>query len=975
MAGEMIAGTIVGKLLLNTTGWSAAVQAVKGDQKSLADGGVSVTDSFKKMGTAMLAAGTAIIGAMGGIVFKTAEAQHEIYELSQKIGVSVESLSWLKLAGDKAGLTLDGLAVGIGILSKKMVDAASGGQASAKAFNLLGIEVKNTDGTMKSAEEVLMQVADRFKGMEDGAAKTGLAMMMFGRSGKELIPILNGGAEGLLAEKERAKELGMILTTEAAKGATDFIDKTKEMNAALGAASRQIGEALMPVIQGLVEKITSVVIAVRTWIQDHKGLVTSIGEWALKIGVVMLALGGLIKLVFLVAGAIKFLGANMIALATNPMVLLAAAAAGLVVLLYKVAEAEDAAAQAGDRLDAKEKVTRDRLMAAADAAGMTRAAMNGLIEKYGGYVGALEIAITKGKETNELQKALHDTTRKSSAAYADQQKAIEDQKKPVADYNSILQDLMNTTGKASEADKAWIDYLKTEGVTTVDDIKKRIGELNDTLARLDKGYKDGNLSLTDYSRLTAKAKDELALLSGNLDKVAIPKSREFNEIMAGMPATLEDVSAATGDLSEDLRAFGIQSGLSYGDAIKASERWRDEIQMAALRMHTTEKEVVEDIIRIQTQMLILAGIDIPNPFTDLPAEAKTATVETKGYFDNLWSDIAQGFGDVFKKWAEGNLTFTDTLKGLWDTTKKAFFDFVGELVTKWVKSFLEDALISKTASAAAAAGTSMATVGTSLAGIAGTLATVIVSLTAAVASAVVTAATAVASVLVIMATAAAAVLVIMIAAVVAAVVMLAAAAPAILIVAALGMVLIAVVTAIGKLLGQSQKQSDVTYWLKFIRESTLTTADILRLNINAVLHDTVNLLGGWNTAITDGYNRLTDIAHYSTWLPKIYQTLLGIEENTAQGSASGSKVTSPTWQRTGEEAPRIPEYILPEPHLMNLLQTARDAGGGGGSLAVSIEGQRFDMGKGMKKLLIKLVPELSADGFLKINVKALAGER
>ena len=44
---------------------------------------------------------------------------------------------------------------------------------------------------------VMMQVADAFKKMPDGAEKAGLAMKLFGKSGADLIPLLNEGADGL----------------------------------------------------------------------------------------------------------------------------------------------------------------------------------------------------------------------------------------------------------------------------------------------------------------------------------------------------------------------------------------------------------------------------------------------------------------------------------------------------------------------------------------------------------------------------------------------------------------------------------------------------------------------------------------------------------------------------------------------------------------------------------------------------------
>ena len=60
-----------------------------------------------------------------------------------------------------------------------------------------GIQTKNADGSTKSMHDLLLQTATVFKNMPDGIEKNALAMKLFGKSGTDLLPILNKGAAGI----------------------------------------------------------------------------------------------------------------------------------------------------------------------------------------------------------------------------------------------------------------------------------------------------------------------------------------------------------------------------------------------------------------------------------------------------------------------------------------------------------------------------------------------------------------------------------------------------------------------------------------------------------------------------------------------------------------------------------------------------------------------------------------------------------
>jgi len=66
--GGFVAGSIIGKLLLDKTGWNQSIASVGKDQEKLGGMSAKISDGFKKTGKAMTMAGIAIVGAIGGMV-------------------------------------------------------------------------------------------------------------------------------------------------------------------------------------------------------------------------------------------------------------------------------------------------------------------------------------------------------------------------------------------------------------------------------------------------------------------------------------------------------------------------------------------------------------------------------------------------------------------------------------------------------------------------------------------------------------------------------------------------------------------------------------------------------------------------------------------------------------------------------------------------------------------------------------------
>jgi ribosomal protein L12E/L44/L45/RPP1/RPP2 len=215
------------------------------------------TDSLFSTFSGGVASGlmTGLLGAGFGAALKSAiDGLDKLDEAAERIGVSVEELSVLNFAGKMNGLELDDITAGISKLSVKMQEAASGSKEAAALFSDVGVKVTDANGKLKPAEQVLADIAERFAGFEDGAAKTALAVDLFGKSGAKLVPLLNGGADGLARMRKEAESLGLVIDSKLAKQAAEFNDNMDKLSMLSGTVAKSIAAELLPSLNQLASE-------------------------------------------------------------------------------------------------------------------------------------------------------------------------------------------------------------------------------------------------------------------------------------------------------------------------------------------------------------------------------------------------------------------------------------------------------------------------------------------------------------------------------------------------------------------------------------------------------------------------------------------------------------------------------------------------------------------------------------------------
>ena len=247
-------------------------------------------------------AAVAVTGGVVALAKSAIDLADDMRDLSQRTGVGIETLGQFKVAAELSGTSIEGVAKGLTLLNKNLVAAAAGGEGAAAAFKTIGVATTEADGTLRKADKVFLDVADKFKGLRDGPEKAALAMKIFGKSGAELIPILNLGSKEI-------QRFGLGIGPDFANKADAFNDSLGIMKAQVTVLTVQIGSALLPVLSGLVTVVAQSITFIGNLAGEfYKAIGGAAGLQQVAAGLIktMVVLGGVTAGVFLATNITTF---------------------------------------------------------------------------------------------------------------------------------------------------------------------------------------------------------------------------------------------------------------------------------------------------------------------------------------------------------------------------------------------------------------------------------------------------------------------------------------------------------------------------------------------------------------------------------------------------------------------------------------------------------------------------------------------
>jgi len=243
--------------------------------------------SFGKIGAAAAVAGAAVKVGMMAVEAATAGARAvvdgfgqaidlggKLNDLSSRTGESAGNLLVLQRAFENTGVSGDKVGTSINKLQKFMAEAAAGGAEQSATMSALGISMKDLEG--KTPTEQMQVFAKQIAGISDPAERARAAMEVFGKSGGELLPMLNNFAGEIDGAKGQLGSLPGVMDRSASAmdslGDNFSAIKNKTMEFAAGFL-----ESALPALNAFTTSLTGVDAA--GWGQKLMGQVMSVADF------------------------------------------------------------------------------------------------------------------------------------------------------------------------------------------------------------------------------------------------------------------------------------------------------------------------------------------------------------------------------------------------------------------------------------------------------------------------------------------------------------------------------------------------------------------------------------------------------------------------------------------------------------------------------------------------------------------------
>lgn len=266
---------------------------------SIAEFGSKVGESAERLG---FLGGASIAGAVAGFIEMTkraGEAQEQLSNTADAIGITVQQLSNLRDAANLTGISGDQFERGLIKLNTSM--AAAGKSAiqyqqkvrdlqrqlatgeinftsytksmkalnqteadSLDAFNRLGISIKNADGSLRNTHDVLLDVSDALKGMSDGANKTGIITELFGVRNARMARFVGQGSKSILEMEKEAERLAPTLDKLSAENLAEAGDSFEQLHRTIDSVNQSVLALFAPQVTRVVNAFIEAIVQNRT---------------------------------------------------------------------------------------------------------------------------------------------------------------------------------------------------------------------------------------------------------------------------------------------------------------------------------------------------------------------------------------------------------------------------------------------------------------------------------------------------------------------------------------------------------------------------------------------------------------------------------------------------------------------------------------------------------------------------------------
>lgn len=216
---------------------------------------LAIVGGFTAMAAAIVKAEKALIS----MTKEAASSADDILTLSSVTGMATDSVQELNYMADLTDVSLDRIKDSLKETTNKMQEAATGTGAAYEAYQKLGVEITNADGSMRSAQDVFYDTIDALGDMKNQAERDALAMDLMSESAQELNPIIELGGDKLREYAQEAHDMGYVLDNDALKSLQAVDDAYSRLQKTQEGVKNQLAVEFAPYLEEFYGDVTTMV--------------------------------------------------------------------------------------------------------------------------------------------------------------------------------------------------------------------------------------------------------------------------------------------------------------------------------------------------------------------------------------------------------------------------------------------------------------------------------------------------------------------------------------------------------------------------------------------------------------------------------------------------------------------------------------------------------------------------------------------
>lgn len=233
---------------------------------------VAVAGGFATVAAAIVKAEKALIS----MTKEAASNADDLLTLASVTGTTTDSVQELNYMADLTDVSFDRIKDSLKETTNKMQEAATGTGDAYEAYKRLKVEITNTDGSLRSAQDVFYDTIDALGEMKNKTERDALAMDLMSESAQELNPLIDLGGEKMRAYAQEAHDMGYVLDNDALKSLQGVDDAYSRLQKTQEGVKNQLAVEFAPYLEEFYGDLTSGIKTIGSTLQQS-GLVDAFG--------------------------------------------------------------------------------------------------------------------------------------------------------------------------------------------------------------------------------------------------------------------------------------------------------------------------------------------------------------------------------------------------------------------------------------------------------------------------------------------------------------------------------------------------------------------------------------------------------------------------------------------------------------------------------------------------------------------------